>query len=421
MTNSGPAEPVRLRSVRTQRPISAVNGARVAASHASIKESNLLLVAEELFGAGGGLSRADLSVRTGLTRATVSRLVKQLLDLELITESEPNTGGVAGRPGTPLFPVVGTIVGIGLEINADRVGGAAVDLAGNVVAAFDVKADLVQCEPAHAFALLTEELVELQKQLDADGVQEITGYYLAIPGVVDEASKRVIYAPNLGWRGVYPEEYLRPVLGDVPFRVDNDANLQALAGAAASQQPDGPQSFLYLTGDVGIGGAMVKDGLIERGPHGWAGEIGHTTIDPDGPLCHCGSAGCLERYAGKQAILRASGLPDDAPPEDLIRELQKGSTSVMNAAERAGWALGIGLANATNLLDLDTIVLGTSLAPLLPWLRPSMEKELDRRLLGRTSSNLVVKGAPFLPNAATLGGALQASQGVLAARLGAGN
>lgn len=391
----------------------------MAANHASIKESNLTLVAEELFSAGGGLSRADLATRTGLTRATVSRLVKQLIELGLVTEASPDFAGSVGRPGTPLFPAAQTIVGIGLEVNADRVCGAAVDLTGNTVDSFSVHVDLMKSKPEDAFSLLSQHTGDMLGRLTEEGVTDISAYYLAVPGVVDEESKRIVYAPNLAWNDVYPERYLHGLLEDVSFAVDNDANLQAVAVAATAAGPEYESpSFLYLTGDVGIGGALVLQGTIDRGPHGWAGEIGHVTVEPFGPDCHCGSRGCLERYAGKQAILKEAGLPEDTETTELVRELKLGNPSVVAAVERAAWALGIALSSAVNLLDIDHIVLGTSLAPLLPWLKAGLTEEFDRRIVGRSSADVTVVAAPKLDLPAVVGGALQSLQGVLEARVG---
>lgn len=394
-------------SSRDSMPVLPVS-TRVAASSSSVKESNLALVASEIFSSGGGLSRADVAARTGLTRATVSRLVRELLDHNIVVEALPPDAGVAGRPATPLYPAAHTMVGIGIEVNADRMSGCAVDLTGRTIESFAREMDLINSEPGVVLPMLAEEVRAMLERLASIGVTKVVGVCMGVPGIVDAATRRVVYAPNLGWLDVEPVPFFAAVFGEnVPIHVDNDANLQALAAAAAREKDVGwPQSFLYLTGDVGIGGSLIVDGLPDTGPHGWAGEVGHMTIEPDGPQCHCGSSGCLERYAGKQAILAAAGLPASASSLMLLQALDNGEPGVAHAVEHAGWALGIAIANVVNLLDLDTVVLGTSLAPLVESLRPAIVGQLDRRIIGRSSADITLLAAPDDPYPTSKGGAL---------------
>lgn len=390
---------------------SATIGLGDAASHASIKESNLALVAATVLRKGGGLSRADVAEEAGLTKATVSRLVKELLKRGVLVEGEVSAGASIGRPGTPLFPA--SWVGIGLEINTDRIEGAALDLAGNLVDYFQLPGDFSKLSPEESLELLVQQAEDLRTRLEQKPEVRIMGASLAIPGLVDSESGKVVYAPNLGWRDVEAAAALEPVLNEIPLFVDNDANMQARAIASHGWDGDPalPESFLYLTGDRGIGGALVREGRIDLGPGGWAGEIGHVTIEPDGPACHCGSSGCLERYAGQLSILQAAEI--SAEVGNLEAALKAGDPAALQAVERAGWALGIGLSNAVNLLDIDTVVLGTSLGALLPWLEGSAREQLKVRVLGNRGRNVQIFAAPVQKLAASIGGALHALEGAL--------
>ena len=146
----------------------------------------------------------------------------------------------------------------------------------------------------------------------------MAGSCLAVPGLVDRMVGPLRLAPNLGWRDVdvVGEFHSHPATADVAIRLDNEATLGGRAEADALR-PGGVLSFLYLSGEVGIGGALVVDGTVFGGRHGWSGEIGHTVVDPAGPLCRCGSTGCLEQYAGKDALMRSAGLDLDLPVDDL--------------------------------------------------------------------------------------------------------
>ncbi|MFE0513640.1 ROK family protein, partial [Streptomyces sp. NPDC058964] len=144
-----------------------------------------------------------------------------------------------------------------------------------------------------------------------------------------------------------------------------------------------PRDFLHVSAEIGIGAALVVDGRLLRGTRGFAGELGHVPVRPDGPPCPCGGRGCLEQYAGEEAVLRAAGLE---PGEDLVgllaRRAEDGDEGVRRALRDAGTALGIALTGAVNLLDPQSVVLGGALAGLSPWLLPSLEDELADRTAG---------------------------------------
>ena len=144
----------------------------------------------------------------------------------------------------------------------------------------------------------------------------LVGAGLALPGVVSAKAAHLLLAPNLGWSDLYPTAALDPVAmaGLVP-RIGNEADLAARTVAeSVPGRPSDLSDFIYLSGEIGIGGAVVVDGRGMAGRHGWAGEIGHVSVDPDGPACPCGSTGCLERYAGKDAILDRGRAGRDVRP-----------------------------------------------------------------------------------------------------------
>ena len=208
------------------------------------------------------------------------------------------------------------------------------------------------------------------------------GAALALPGLV--SGDRLLRAPNLGWRHVRPAEHLGAVLAPagLELRLGNEANYGAIT--VGRERPAAPRcwpSFIYLSGENGIGAGIMREGRIVTGANGFAGEIGHIQVDPDGPRCSCGNRGCVERYAGRRLILAASGLPDDARPDELVDAWRAGDERARGAVSRAARALGAGLGAAINLLDIPVVVLGGHLAPLAQVLRPELESELERRAL----------------------------------------
>ncbi|MFF7130667.1 ROK family protein [Streptomyces sp. NPDC008240] len=327
--------------------------------------------------AQGPLSRAAVASHIGLTRAAVSTLVDELIRWGLLEELGPERPGRVGRPGSALAVSGHGPAGIGAEIGVDHLAVCAVDLRGAVRA----RAVRHGANRGRAPGPVAEELTALVRRVVAETEREglwPAGLAVAVPGLVARDGRTVVRAPNLEWN----DTDLGPLLpGDLPVTVDNEANFGALAelwlGAGA------PRDFLHVSAEIGIGAAVVVDGQLLRGTRGFAGELGHVPVRPDGPACPCGGRGCLEQYAGEEAVLRAAGLE---PKQDLVGLLagraEEGDETVRRALRDAGTALGIALTGAVNLLDPETVVLGGALAGLSPWLLPSLEAELTDRTAG---------------------------------------
>lgn len=390
-------------------------GRGAAANQSSLRDHNLRVVTRALWGAGGGLSRAGLATSTGLTRATVSRLVAQLLEAGMVIEGGPTDSGLPGRPGTPLFASAGRVAALGLDVNVDHFSGRVIDLAGEVLDEFVVPRE-VGADPQMLFG----QLGRRARQLIGEVVRtrpglELCGICLAVPGLVSDSSL-VRVAPNLGWRNVHPFELMGPEFAalDVPLVVENDANLQALAASriAPGHLIDEP-TFLYIGGDIGVGSALIEDGWLRRGLHGWAGELGHLTVDPRGPECACGSRGCLERYAGRRAMYEAAGLEARFDSDLLVQQIEAGNPAALHSLDRAAEALGVAIGSALNLLDMRQVILGTSLAVISEWLIPRVDAELAKHLLWTDFESVAVLAASAdrLPSAT--GGAYQMLELVL--------
>ncbi|QDW62398.1 ROK family transcriptional regulator [Oerskovia sp. KBS0722] len=392
-----------------------------AARQHTLREYNLALVSQALFDAPRPRSRADIAAATGLTRATVSVLVDQLIEARLVRELPPVTPLRAGRPAVPLTPAERTIVGLGLEVNVDYLGGTVLDLTGQVVAQEVVPGDLHGSDPAEVLGRLGALARRLVEDVEAQDMQA-AGARLALPGLVDARAGRLQVAPNLGWSSFLP----LPLLGlpdRLPVEIANEANLAGLAQLVAGAQgrrpddaaPPVPSSFLYVSGEVGIGSAIVIDRELFLGNRGWSGEIGHVVVDPHGPRCLCGATGCLEQYAGKDAMLRAAGIPMDAPVETFLDALAEGTPSAREAATSAGTALGRALANFVNLVDIETVLLGGIYTDLLPYLREALTTELTTRVLASPWTELDLRPALVAGHAAMIGGARTVLRDVVAA------
>ena len=375
-----------------------------AIRQANLREHNLGLMLRLIIDAPVPVSRADIAVATGLTRATVSSLADRLIVAGLVTELPPVMSQRAGRPAVPLIPAAGTLAAVGMEINVDYLGVRVIDLSGAILGEHVESADFRGSDPGTVIARLSELYCAVTGQLDAD--IRMAGSALAIPGLVDRMFGPVRLAPNLGWReiDVVKEFRSHPATADVAIRLDNEATLGARAEADALRRA-GVLSFLYLSGEVGVGGALVIDGVVFGGRHGWSGEIGHTVVDPSGPLCRCGALGCLEQYAGKDALMRAASLDLDLPVDVLLSAAQSGDADALASMSGAARALGTALANAVNLIDVENVVLGGIYAPLSPFLIPGIDDVLQSRVLSAPWSRLQVVSAEVRDYAALNGAA----------------
>jgi predicted NBD/HSP70 family sugar kinase len=352
------------------------SGRRLPDNQQGMRRRNLSRVMHTV-NAEGPLSRAAVASRIGLTRAAVSTLVDELIRSGLLEELGPERPGRVGRPGSALALSGRGPAGIGAEIGVDHLAVCAVDLRGEVRA----RAVRHGTNRGRAPEPVIEELAELVRRVVAEAEGEglwPAGLAVAVPGLVASDARTVVRAPNLDWHDTDLGALLP---GGLPVAVDNEANF---GGLAELWLGDGtPPDFLHVSAEIGIGGAVVVDGRLLRGTRGFAGELGHVPVRPEGPDCACGGRGCLEQYAGEEAVLRAAGLePGEHRVEFLAERAAAGDKDVHRALRGAGTALGIALTGAVNLLDPETVVLGGALAALAPWLLPSLERELARRTAG---------------------------------------
>lgn len=395
---------------------------RPGARQETLREANLLLITEEIFASSEPPSRADLSLRTGMTRSTVSRLVDDLLAAGIVREGSPIIGPTRGRPAVPLMPARKTLAGLGVEVNVDFMAARALDLTGSVLAEVIIEADYRASDPVQVLHAAGELAVQVAQQAMAAGAR-VVGTVLALPGLVASDERSLLLAPNLGWKDIdvvelFSAPLVKAALGRF-VTVANEAKLAALAVAQElTEADDQEQTFLYVSAQMGIGSAVVIDGVVEAGVHGWAGELGHMSVEPSGPECNCGSSGCLEVYAGKYALLKAAGLGPAATAQELMQRVETpvhGAEDPSEAIARAGWALGVALSGAMNVLDVHDIVLGGEFGPLTDMLRPRIEEQLSRRVLASPWADFRVRESGIGLAPATTGGAMRALRAVVEA------
>lgn len=354
-------------------------GAARGASARNLRAANLSLVLRTCLAGRGRSSRADIASSTHMTRATVSRLVDELLDSRILVELSPHEGGSPGRPATPVAPRPGSVVAMGIQVNIGYLAARVVDLAGAVLGELDLPGDFRHSEWREVMARLAELARQAREEFVPAGSIYL-GAALGVPGLVSPSGLAV--APNLGWRELDTDQLFGPLRDVDPVLMQNEANLAAFAVAHPTPGVSGgPDSFVFISGEVGIGAGIVFDHQILAGVHGWSGEIGHICVDPLGVLCTCGAHGCLETFAGQRAVSRNAGMGDDAQPAQVLAAARAGQPRAATAIQQAGTALGRVLAGVVTTIDVPLIIVGDQLAQLDTELLEPLRAELGARLM----------------------------------------
>jgi predicted NBD/HSP70 family sugar kinase len=380
----------------------------------TVRRANLSAIARELHGRGA-LSRSELVARTGLTRSAIRGLIAEFVAANLALETRAEPDGLPGRPSPLVQPRREAAVVLALEIAVDSLAAAIVGLGGTTIE--KLRIDLPRGHSS--VEAVTRDLVRLTGRLRhlPRLRPALLGVGVAIVGVVRRDDGQVSTAPNLGWRDVPLGARLTTALDvGVPTFIANDADLGALIelrrGAAR-----GADDLLFIAGEVGVGGGIVVAGRPLTGVAGYAGEIGHISVNPAGRPCRCGSTGCWETEIGEEALLRRAGVPAEGgrrAVDQVIAAAAAGEHQALAAVDEVGRWLGIGIAGLVNVLNPRVVVLGGLFSKLAPLLIPRVEEELDRFALAAPRANVRVAAAQLGIDAPLLGAAELAFEPFLA-------
>jgi predicted NBD/HSP70 family sugar kinase len=288
--------------------------------------------------AAPGLSRAALAKQSGLTKSTVTVLVRELLDEHWLSEAAETVAAPGlGRPSTPLHINARARVLIGIEIAVECLRLVCISLGGTVVHAS--QAPLQSKHPPDVCNQATAMVLELLRELSRGG-HMLCGIGVCLPGAINEESGLVRLAPNLQWRDLpflelFAAAFARAGLPPTTIHLQNDADAAALGEYEFGDSAGAPQGpLIFINCDVGVGAGIVLNDRLFTGSSGLAGEIGHTILHVGGPRCSCGRHGCAETFIGSRA------LRDDA------------------AVEQAGVCLGVLVQNLDAMFNPHTIILG---------------------------------------------------------------
>ena len=380
----------------------------------TVRRANLGAIVRELH-AHGALSRSELVARTGLTRSAIRSLVGELVHAGLAAEGPATRLGTPGRPSAVVRLVAGSAVVVALDIAVDSLAAAIVGLGGRTLARVRIERSREHSSVDEIAADLTGLARTVLGRRPA--AEPVVGIGVAVVGVVRRSDGVVSMAPNLGWRDIPLGDRLARALDlSVPISVANEADLGTLAelrrGAAV-----GADDLVYISGEVGVGGGVIVGGRPLTGVAGYAGEVGHMPVNPQGAPCRCGSVGCWETEVGEDALLVRAGLMPGggrAAVDAVLREAAAGSATAQAALDHVGTWLGLGLASLVNLLNPQLIVLGGRFGRMYPFVTRALHAELDRRTLPAARSLVTVIPTSLGVDAPLLGAAELALEPLLA-------
>ena len=361
------------------------------------------------------LSRAEVAARTGLNRSTVSIIVNSLIEGGFVQETDLQSSKI-GRPGMLLVlnPKGGFAVGV--EIGVDFISLILTDFIANVL-----WRQRVSSNPAEDQIRILDRASELTQEAIDVGLEQglrPLGIGVGVPGLVDTLQGKLIFAPNLRWTNV-PLRLMWSQRFDLPTFVENEANAAAL-GEYYFGVARGVNSFIYLSAGIGLGGGVLIDGKLFRGSSGYAGEVGHMTVDPDGDLCGCGKRGCWETKVGPRAVLRgvrkiladgAHSFINDLAAGDLesitfdmvVQAAESSDPVALKALQNVGEYLGVGVANLINIFNPELIVLGGALSLANEFLLPVIEDTVCESALKPPCENIHFEASAHGADACVMG------------------
>lgn len=358
-------------------------------NHHVVKEGNKSLVLKKIIN-HSPISRASVAQEVGLNKGTVSSLVNDLLEDHLIYESGPGKSSGGRRPVMLIFNEKAGY-SVGIDIGVNYLLGILTDLNGNICNEKEV-----------TFKNLSYE--EIEKQLfntidyliasAPESPHGIIGIGVGVPGIVDNNGE-ILLAPNLNWKNLNLKRILENKYR-LPVIIENEAN----AGAYGEKKfGAGKESehIIYVSAGIGIGVGLILNGSLYKGSNGFSGELGHMTIQVNGPTCRCGNKGCWELYASEQALLAAAEKMQISPLTekeleltDLLALAEQGDAKVISLFEQAGDYLGVGINNIINSFNPQQVIIGNRMASSHKWLNKTLTDRVSNQALWFQQNDLSI-------------------------------
>ncbi|MBY0096877.1 ROK family transcriptional regulator [Mesobacillus maritimus] len=361
------------------------------------------------------ISRADAAQMSGLNKGTVSSLVSELLEEQLIYESGPGESSGGRRPVLLLFnQKAGYSIGIDLGVN--YIFGVLTDLQGEIV----VEKSVVNNHPEYSNTLeQVNKVINALIKAAPPSPYGVVGIGIGAPGVVNKEGV-ILLAPNLGWKNVSLKKDIESTF-NIPVIVENEAN----AGAYGEKRYGVGKEFdnlIYVSVGIGIGSGIILNGELYKGINGYSGEVGHMSIDVNGPRCRCGNFGCWELYASEKALLNKAkeiglDLKENHTLSDIIDLARNENPAALALLKEIGKKLGQGMINIIHTFNPQQIIIGNKLAAVQTWIAPYVQEVIDEYTLPYHQMDIQVNFSDLSLPASALGVAAFTTENFLKSQL----
>jgi predicted NBD/HSP70 family sugar kinase len=349
------------------------------------------------------ISRADLMRFSGLQRSTVSAIAERLIANRWLKEG---ARGNLPRGRKPTF----------LHLNAERCAVIGVDVqpAATTMAVASLDARFLAQEsmptPKDPAEFILRACRRIKDLLRAHPRNSYEGIGISLPGRIDAATERLIFAPTLGWGDLDLKTPIENAIG-LPVKLENAANACALAELWSGQHTEGAGNVVAVTVSDDIGVGMIMNGQLIRGSSGLAGEFGHAVLMPNGPICRCGNSGCWQALASNSAAVRyyaeATSVPKGeigsksdmvtVPFTDILRLVEQGDLKASRALNRMAHHLGTGLAMLATGLAPDVLVVIGEVTSAWGKVEPIVAATVQRALSSRSSIRICAGNSELQP------------------------
>ncbi|QOQ56677.1 transcriptional repressor XylR [Bacillus amyloliquefaciens] len=360
-----------------------------------VKKVNQKLLLKEIL-KNSPISRAKLSEMTRLNKSTVSSQVNTLMKENLVFEIGQGQSSGGRRPVMLVFNKKAGY-SVGIDVGVDYINGILTDLEGTIV--LDQHHHLECSSPE----ITKDILIDMIHHFIANMPQSpygLIGIGICVPGLIDK-NQKIVFAPNSNWRDIDLKSFIQEKF-NVPVFIENEANAGAYGekvfGAAKNHD-----NMIYASISTGIGIGVIINNHLYRGVGGFSGEMGHMTIDFNGPKCSCGNRGCWELYASEKALLKSLQTKGKKVScQDVVDLAHLNDIETLHALQNFGFYLGIGLTNILNTFNPQAIILRNSIIESHPMVLNSIRSEVSSRIYSQLANSyellpsLLGKNAPAL-------------------------
>ncbi len=381
-------------------------------NHTLLKQINKLLVLKTILD-NKIISRAKISRLVDLNKATVSNLTDELIKEGYVVEKGYGKSKGGRRP--VLLQVnkdVGSIIGI--DLGVDYIHIILSNFVGEVI--FEEYANMKMGEDKEKLFGLLFNLIEKAIKKAPQTPKGILGIGIGVPGIVEKESGTVLLAPNLKWQNV-PLRSIVKQRFNLPVYIDNEANAGAL-GEKWFGEWGKVTDLIYLSVGIGLGAGIIIDNKLFRGTAGFAGEVGHTTINFQDDVCSCGNIGCLENFASERALLSVikkivkEGSEDryiccenvdEITPSQIIQAAKDGSRVCRMAVLEVAEKMGIGVANLVNIFNPEIVIIGNKASFFGDLFLEKLREVINQRSFITQFYNLKIEVSKLKDRAVVLG------------------